>query len=194
MADTVSYQELLYEYELLRARLGIREHYVKTIVQEIYDNIGQVLSLVRVQLAMLNPGGKADEKAMLDSSGQLVGAAIRDLRSMCRQFQPEEAITGWADFNDAFSAAVKSTFPGAAYRVQQTDPPAIMAKSRIMILLNLLLDMMDMLRENETRKLVAADMSCLQEEIVCCMQYTGELVTVTRFKNKAGQRGRSVAE
>ena len=60
----------------------------EAIARNIYENVGQVLSLVRVQLSMLSFENEP-EKLSTEGSGELIGEAIRDLRRMCRNFYPE---------------------------------------------------------------------------------------------------------
>src|SRR5688572_14748519 len=79
------YQKLEYHYEIVLARLELKDVFLKTIVQEIYENIGQILSLVRVQVGLLAGKERPEEPDI----GELVGQAIRDLRYMCRNFYPE---------------------------------------------------------------------------------------------------------
>jgi two-component system NarL family sensor kinase len=43
----------LYENELLRSQLEIQESTLKTISQELHDNIGQMLSVVKLSLSIL---------------------------------------------------------------------------------------------------------------------------------------------
>ena len=91
MNDPGLYQKLCYEHEVLWARYEIREHYLKTVVQEVYQGTGQILSMVRVQLSLLSVGSMmAAEKTR--EPGQLVGKAIHDLRDMCRYFSPDTVL------------------------------------------------------------------------------------------------------
>lgn len=65
-----------YEDALLHTRLEIQEHTMNYISSEIHDNIGQTLSLARIQL---NNDEEPESGAMADS---LLGRAITDLRSL----------------------------------------------------------------------------------------------------------------
>ncbi|MDB5249285.1 MAG: sensor histidine kinase [Segetibacter sp.] len=85
-------KKLLFIVMTLQARLDIRDFFLKNAVREIYENIGQVLSLVRMQLAMLDSNNKEDNDGSLNSSGNLVGQSIRDLRAMSRSFYPDTDI------------------------------------------------------------------------------------------------------
>ncbi len=65
---------------LLQTQLEIQEQTLKTISQEIHDNIGQVLSLAKLYLA--TSASLEDEK--VKESQLLVGKAIQDLRDLSR--------------------------------------------------------------------------------------------------------------
>jgi signal transduction histidine kinase len=88
MVNSKEFKRLLYEHEVLWARFNIRDHYLDRIVQEVYQNIGQVLSLVRIQLNLLSNHNEAGD-VTADEPGKLVGKVIQDLRAMCRSFYPE---------------------------------------------------------------------------------------------------------
>jgi two-component system, NarL family, sensor kinase len=67
---------------ILQTQLEIQEQTLATISQEIHDNIGQVLSLAKLNLntLLIQPAGKPK----LDSTVQLVSKAISDLRDLSR--------------------------------------------------------------------------------------------------------------
>lgn len=70
---------------LLESKFEIQEQTLRNIGQEIHDNIGQVLSLVRMNLtrqAMQLPVGAS--KGMLDDQVDLIGKAIADLRLLSK--------------------------------------------------------------------------------------------------------------
>ena len=111
--------QLLFRHEALRARLDIRDFFLKNTVREVYENIGQVLSLVRMQLSMLD----ADKKVVIESKespGHLVGQSIRDLRVMCKSFYPDADILEEEGFAEALRDTVKILY--------QYEAPAITIK------------------------------------------------------------------
>ena len=69
-----------FQQELLQTQLEIQEQTLKTISEEIHDNVGQVLSLAKLNLNTfeLNP-----EKKLTDTK-QLISKAINDLRDLSR--------------------------------------------------------------------------------------------------------------
>lgn len=96
-------EQLLFRHEVLRARLDIRDFFLKNTVKEVYENIGQVLSLVRMQLALLN----TSKTVIAESPGNLVGQSIKDLRVMCKSFYPDADISNEDGFVEVFQDTIK---------------------------------------------------------------------------------------
>ncbi len=74
-----------YEKEILESRLEIQEQTLRNISQEVHDNIGQVLSVVKLNLNMINcnePKPVLQER--IGDVGQLVGKVIQDLRDLSK--------------------------------------------------------------------------------------------------------------
>jgi signal transduction histidine kinase len=67
-----------FEQTLLRAKLEIQEDTFTYISREIHDNIGQVLSLARINLNTMSPA-EEQKLALID---ELMGRAITDLRNL----------------------------------------------------------------------------------------------------------------
>ncbi|MBS1753652.1 MAG: sensor histidine kinase [Ferruginibacter sp.] len=69
-----------FEQELLQTQLEIQEQTLRTISEEIHDNVGQVLSLAKLNLNTFenNPQKK------LDDTKELISKAINDLRDLSR--------------------------------------------------------------------------------------------------------------
>lgn len=72
--------EARFEQELLQTQLEMQEHTLKIVSQEIHDNVGQILSLAKVNLNILTMEGGHDPR-IIDTAG-LVGKAIRELRDI----------------------------------------------------------------------------------------------------------------
>ncbi|MBO9634191.1 MAG: hypothetical protein J7578_13830 [Chitinophagaceae bacterium] len=72
------------EEELLRVQLEIQERELEMIRAEIFDNVGQVLSLAKLQLSSQIPKENEHLSDTLASSKMLVGQAIQDLRQMAK--------------------------------------------------------------------------------------------------------------
>ena len=54
-------REAQYKQELLQAQLEMQEHTFRTVSQEIHDNVGQILSLVKLNLNILTFENESNE-------------------------------------------------------------------------------------------------------------------------------------
>src|SRR5204863_5811790 len=79
--------EFQFQQELLRTQLEIQEQTLRTISQEIHDNIGQVLSLAKLNLNTI-PQTENSETIVLTE--ELLGKAINDLRDLSKSMHPEK--------------------------------------------------------------------------------------------------------
>lgn len=68
-----------FEQTLLKTQLEIQEHTFNYISQEIHDNIGQILSLVRINLNVL---AENLPDIHFEKTDELLGKVIRDLRTL----------------------------------------------------------------------------------------------------------------
>src|SRR5882757_7121148 len=71
-----------YEQTILQSQLEIQEQTFKNISQEIHDNIGQVLSLAKLNLATMDIAQPAGLEQKIGDSKKLVSQAIYDLRNL----------------------------------------------------------------------------------------------------------------
>ena len=70
--------------EILIAQLEIKEKTLNTIAQEIHDNIGQVLSLAKLNLNKVLITDTVADSEKLNSTKDLIGKAIQDLRNLSK--------------------------------------------------------------------------------------------------------------
>ncbi|MDP4217585.1 MAG: histidine kinase [Bacteroidota bacterium] len=73
---------LSYEQELLKTRLEIQEQTFRNISQEIHDNIGQILSLARLNVATMDISEPDLLPQKIADSEKLISKALQDLRSL----------------------------------------------------------------------------------------------------------------
>ncbi len=80
--------KLLYEQTILQTQLEIQEQTLKNISQEIHDNVGQVLTLAKLNLATtaVDDSGAMEK---IKTSQQLIGKAIQDLRDLSRSLNTD---------------------------------------------------------------------------------------------------------
>ncbi len=74
---------------LLQSQLEIQEQTLNTISQEIHDNIGQVLSLAKLNLGTMDLQKPELLQQKIDDSKVLVGKAIQDLRDLSRSLNTD---------------------------------------------------------------------------------------------------------
>lgn len=73
-----------YDNALMQSQLEIQEQTFKVIAQEIHDNIGQMLSLAKLNLNTLNLEQKEKALSKVSDAKELVSKAIQDLRDLSR--------------------------------------------------------------------------------------------------------------
>lgn len=73
-----------FEQEILKTQIEIQEQTLKTISEEIHDNVGQVLSLAKLNLNTFPATDDEIIKTKVGDTKQLVSKAINDLRDLSR--------------------------------------------------------------------------------------------------------------
>lgn len=85
--------QVQYEQTLLQAKLEIQEQTLKNLSLEIHDNIGQILSLVKLNLStFIDKDTNAGTLAKIEDTKLLVGKAITDLRDLSRSLHGDKII------------------------------------------------------------------------------------------------------
>lgn len=78
-----------YNQETLKAQLEIQEQTMKNISEEIHDDVGQVLSLVVVNLSAIELGDPDSAALKIEGTTGLVKKAITDLRNLSKSLDTE---------------------------------------------------------------------------------------------------------
>lgn len=73
-----------YEKLILQTKLEIQEQTLTNISREIHDNIGQVLSFVKLSLGTSTKMKDEDKQEKINESVQLIGTVINDLRDLSK--------------------------------------------------------------------------------------------------------------
>jgi len=189
------YTSLLYQYEVLRARIEIREHFLKTVVREVYENIGQVLSLIRVQLSLLQTNIETAKNDKIDSSGELVGKTIRDLRNMCQLFYPEVNIVSGAGFKRAIEYEIKTLYPKAVCHIYEEKPaPEIIKEEKALVLFGIFLEILTLIRQRQNAQLNFATVKYIQNEVRIVIRYSGETIRKKKSDMQIGSFDLSIFE
>lgn len=82
IAIFINKRKFLFRQELLRAQIEIKEQTLKHIAYELHDNLGQIASLIKINLNTLQLGdiNKAEQK--IEDTKGLVRQLITDLKSL----------------------------------------------------------------------------------------------------------------
>jgi signal transduction histidine kinase len=78
--------------ELLKTQLEIQEQTFNDISQEIHDNVGQILSLAKVQISIMTESDNMSRE-MLNDVKNNVGKAMSDLRDIAKSLSSERIKT-----------------------------------------------------------------------------------------------------
>jgi two-component system, NarL family, sensor kinase len=78
-----------FQQELLRTQLEIQEQTFRTISQEIHDNIGQILSLAKLNLNTIDLQKEAQAAEKINAARDLVSKTIHDLRDLSKTLNTE---------------------------------------------------------------------------------------------------------
>ena len=81
-------KKLFFKQELLRSQIEMQEQTFNSISQEIHDNVGQILSLVKVQLNIIDESQTTD-KALLRDAKDNISKAMTDLRDIAKGLSSE---------------------------------------------------------------------------------------------------------
>lgn len=98
-----------YREELLNTRIEIQEQTFTMISQEIHDNVGQLLSLAKVQLNIIEQGGIMNI-AMLGNAKESISKAMADLRDIAKSLNTDRLLT----------LSLQETIAAEAERVNRT--------------------------------------------------------------------------
>lgn len=90
-----------YEQEIVNSRLEIQEQTLKNVGWELHDNIGQLLSVARMQLNMLGNAVEASTKEQVKEIGEIVGSSLKEVRSLSKSLNNE--VVGYLGLESSLS-------------------------------------------------------------------------------------------
>lgn len=77
-----------FNQEMLKTKIEIKEQVLRNISQEIHDNIGQVLSIVKLNINMIKSEDSVTNER-LDTSSEMLGKSITELRTIARKLDSD---------------------------------------------------------------------------------------------------------
>ncbi|MDQ6844108.1 MAG: ATP-binding protein [Bacteroidota bacterium] len=82
-------QQTQFQQTLLKSQLEIQEQTLKNVSLELHDNVGQVLSLVKLNINTMSAATKEKLNEKINESRELISKAIQDLRDLSRSINTD---------------------------------------------------------------------------------------------------------
>ena len=81
--------EKRFEDEIVKSQLETQEQTLQNISWELHDNVGQLLSVAKMQLNMLEPEAANGQKSILDETSEIISKSLQEIRSLSKLLNPE---------------------------------------------------------------------------------------------------------
>lgn len=78
-----------YDKGILESRLEIQEQTLRTLAQELHDNIGQMLSVAKFNLHTMDLSKPGILQVKISDTQEIIGQAIQDLRDLSKTMHPD---------------------------------------------------------------------------------------------------------
>lgn len=178
--------ESIYTEELLRTRLEIQEETFRAISQEIHDNIGQNLTLLKLTIVTADPQNPAQVAQSLDHCKEMVSNAIKDVRNLAHSLNP--------DFIDTIGlpAAIKQQVDQLEktnhYTItfQVTGYPQKLSSSKELVLLRLVQELLQNIVKHAAATEVAVNMHYNDASLTITVADNGKGFEVAGLDNPKG--------
>lgn len=85
----IQHMKDMYEKEALRSQLEIQENTMKTMAQELHDNIGQMLSVTKLSLSVLPIDKEHPAFEQVQNSKEVLNKAIFDLSNLTKSLHTD---------------------------------------------------------------------------------------------------------
>jgi hypothetical protein len=78
-----------FEEEISKSKMEIQEQALQNISWEIHDNVGQLLSVAKLQLNMLQMRVPESTQNSIQETGDIIGKSLEELRGLAKALNPE---------------------------------------------------------------------------------------------------------
>jgi len=79
-----------FEEEINKSKLEIQEQSLQNISWEIHDNVGQLLSVAKMQLNMIQFSLPKEHQSSVSETGDIIGKSLQELRDLAKSLNPEK--------------------------------------------------------------------------------------------------------
>lgn len=81
--------EQRFEEEIIKSQLETQEQTLQNISWELHDNIGQLLSVARMQLNIIQADLNENKKNLVNETGEIISKSLQEIRSLSKLLNPE---------------------------------------------------------------------------------------------------------
>ncbi len=81
--------EIRFEEEIIKSQLETQEQTLQNISWELHDNVGQLLSVARMQLNILHPDLTDKQKMLVGETGEIISKSLQEIRTLSKLLNPE---------------------------------------------------------------------------------------------------------
>jgi len=78
-----------FEEEITKSKMEIQEQALQNISWEIHDNVGQLLSVAKMQLNMIQYTLPEEQQAGIQETGDIIGKSLQELRGLAKSLNSE---------------------------------------------------------------------------------------------------------
>jgi len=81
--------QLLFEEEITKSKMEIQEQALQNISWEIHDNVGQLLSVAKMQLNIVQGELPEEQQLQVQETGDIIGKSLQELRGLAKSLSPD---------------------------------------------------------------------------------------------------------
>ncbi|WP_372746677.1 sensor histidine kinase [Lutibacter sp.] len=81
--------QLRFDEEITKSKSEIQEQALQNISWEIHDNVGQLLSVAKMQLNILQMSVPEEAQIKIQETGDIIGKSLDELRGLAKSLNPE---------------------------------------------------------------------------------------------------------
>jgi len=78
-----------FEKEIITSQLETQEQTLQNISWELHDNVGQLLSVAKMQLNILQSDLPEKQKILVNETGQIISKSLQEIRTLSKLLNPE---------------------------------------------------------------------------------------------------------
>jgi len=78
-----------FDEEINKSKLEIQEQALQNISWEIHDNVGQLLSVAKMQLNMIQYSLPEEHQPKISETGEILGKSLEELRGLAKSLNPD---------------------------------------------------------------------------------------------------------